>query len=61
MSRQEGHSDEIGSELGQRWSSYVSVCLYERWSHEEEVTSSCLRKLADVCKVSVVEDGPDAL
>ncbi len=36
------------------------VCLCAQWSHKEEVTS-CLGKLADVCKVGVVEDDTDPL
>lgn len=38
----------------------VHVFICARWSREEEVTS-CLWKLADVCKVGVVEDGTDPL
>lgn len=38
----------------------VHVFICARWSREEEVTS-CLGKLADVCKVGVVEDGTDPL
>lgn len=36
------------------------VCLCAQWIYKEEVTS-CLGKLADVCKVGVVEDGTDPL